>query len=144
MDVNEPSECSSTPLLSALSRPDLLQILIDNGADITVENPCGLECPLIWEAELCVARSQTCGFLLLPLWRRSLEVLIRAGIELDLPTIVYHMSPLLLTARRRNNAMLDLLLGLGARVDAAGSHSKNILDIAVLYGNREQIESRDY
>lgn len=126
------------PLLPyAFDNPGLVHLLLHHGARVLFKLHGNAQTPLSCSAIYIYYSRISCDYPMKEVWRRSLKILIDAGMDIN---IGGDMPPLLNAMCTKNNALLDLLLGFGARADVVDSGGFGILWCAAMHGNLEQIE----
>ncbi|KAH8904115.1 ankyrin [Coniochaeta sp. PMI_546] len=130
-----------TPIIGAFHNPAMVQLLLDRGARVTVE--CLSELgrysltPLLTFSE--ITYNERLGIFHRPHdWARSLELLLSAGVDLDLPS-KGGMTALHCCIFNRNEALTRLLLRHGASVAAVDDTGYGILHYAAYFANLELI-----
>ncbi|TPX11905.1 uncharacterized protein E0L32_007403 [Thyridium curvatum] len=135
-DPNIYGKSERTPLMLAIDDPEMVLLLLDHGAQVTERD--GSQKDLL---------APTCGHSPFPdtskfrsSWKRSLEILMSTGIDLDIPCSVHNETPLLVSIGSRNTAFADVLIELGAALNAVDDRGRGILHIAAMTADAELIE----
>lgn len=129
-----------TAIIFAFDNPEMVKLLLEHSSVIVVKTDIDWVCPLSYRARRTsnVDRHDPRRWY----WDRSLDLLISAGMDLDLPsqqTGYEGRTPLHDTILWRNAALLELLIQHGARLDAMDKYGSGVLHFAAQSANLELI-----
>ena len=136
-DVNACDAIGDTPIMLAFSKPRVIQLLLEHGADPTIASTnygCSNSFARLASRFLSLFHDVPDNYIRQQAWADSIELLLSVGIDLDMPD-EYGTTALHMSIESLNRPFTRLLIRYGARIDAVDNNDWGLLHYAAQYAD---------
>lgn len=138
-DANLTNAYRSTPIMSAFKSPEMVSLLLSYGANVyTPPNSFGLSDPLSSATDYF--HNWTHHDEATEMWTQSLDLLISAGLDINLRSGIWQRTPLLRALLNQNAPLVELLIDQGAQVTSVDNELDTIFHYAAYNPQAECIQ----